>query len=81
MARHEYIEFNNNLFPYPEYNSSLPTSANAVAEDTIAEDTIAEETIVEEPAAIVEDPARPKRGRPKNRLKNLLGNQNLQLRN
>ncbi len=62
LTRPEYIEFNNNLFPYPEYNSSLPTtSANAVAEETIAEETIAEDTIVEEPA-------RPKRGRPKKQV-------------
>jgi hypothetical protein len=38
------------------------TSANAVAEQTRAEETRAEETIVEEPAAIVEKPARLKRG-------------------
>jgi hypothetical protein len=70
LTRPEYIEFNNNLFPYPEYNSSLPTtSANAVSE----------ETIVEELAAIADEPAKPKRGRPKKQVE--APARNLQLRN
>jgi len=49
MTRPEYIEFNNNLFPCADYNSSLTTSGNAIAEETIAEQPVAE---------------KPRRGRP-----------------
>ena len=46
------------LVPCPEYNSSLSTTGNAVAEETIAEDSEAEESVAE----------KPKRERPKKQV-------------